>query len=92
MDSPPEGWDGGLAFPFWLKCGPLGKALAMFETMPPGKAPKAEGRAAFRGKEKEKKMNPEDDEGNEEKDEQRPAFNSFQAKKDPKVEKLAIPG
>ena len=87
MESPPEGWDGGLAFPFWLKCGPLGKGLAMFESMPPGKAPKAEGRAAFRAKEKDKKMDPDED---EEKDEPKPAFNSFKAKKDPKVEKLEI--
>ena len=65
----------------------------MFDTVTPGKPPKAEGRAAFRAKEKEKKMNPDKDEVtmyNEEKGEQRPAFNSFKAKKDPKVEKLEI--
>ena len=90
MDCPPDGWDGRLAFPFWLQFGPLGKGLAMFDTVPPGKPPKAEGRAAFRAKEKEKKMNPDEDEVNEEKGEQRPAFNSFHAKKDPKAEKLEI--
>ena len=35
-------------------------------------------------------MNPEEDEEKEEKGEQRPAFNSFPAKKDQKAEKLEI--
>jgi len=74
MECPPEGWEGGLTFPFWLRFGPLGKGIAMFDSVPPGKPPKAEGRAAFRAKEKEKNMTQEEDEEKEGKGELRAAF------------------
>lgn len=90
MECPPEGWEGGLTFPFWLRFGPLGKGIAMFDTVPPGKPPKAEGRTAFRAKEKEKNMNPEEDEEKEGKGEQRAVFKCFPAKQDQKAEKLQI--